>query len=37
MGKFVEIDKSLLRADPIERVSDPIKIKNEIGWKTKIK
>ena len=35
---FVEIDKSLLRAeDPIERISNPVKIKNELGWETKIK
>ena len=35
---FVEIDKSFLRAeDPIERISNPVKIKNELGWETKIK
>jgi len=34
---FIEIDKSLLRAeDPIERVSNPSKIKDALGWETKV-
>lgn len=35
--KYIEIDKELLRDnDPIKVVSNPVKIKSELGWQNKI-